>query len=139
MSAPTIRLYPLATILSVTTKSRWLLTPERNLKAVGDLLCYMTGAGLMMFQFADAAQVCRPVLLEQHPQLADVDPPEDMSEADVMSVWLPEMVAAYGEELLVVALPKGAYAQRNPIEDLADMVGPDRVFVVPTADGDADA
>lgn len=39
-------------------------------------------------------------------------------------------MAVYGETLEVEPLPQGKWERRDAVEELADMVGPERVIVV---------
>lgn len=127
----TRRLFPLADILTMTT-GRLLTT--RGIGAVYDLANWMTGDNLFTHQLPRAADACGPALLAQHPQLTNVAPPEDIDVPDLMA-WLTNAEAEHGQELPVAPLPEGAWQHQNPIEELCDMVGPEKVYVVPMPDG----
>jgi hypothetical protein len=131
MTTPT-RLYALADILTMTTGR--LLSP-RGVEAVYDLANYMTADYLLTHQLPRATDTCGPELLTQHPQLTDVAPPEDIDPADLMA-WLADAVRQHGQQLPVTPLPAGAWEQRNPIEELCDMAGPEKVWVVRTDGGE---
>lgn len=124
------RLYALADALTMTTGR--LLSP-RGIEAVYDLANYMTGDNLMTHQLPRAADTCGSALLAQHPQLKDVAPPENIDPADLMT-WLADTERQHGTELPVAPLPPGTWEHRNPIEELCDMVGPEKVYVVPVPD-----
>lgn len=126
----TSRPYPLADILTVTTGR---LLSHRHMDGLYDLLGYMTGDNLFTHQLPRAADVCGPALLAQHPQLANVTPPDGLDAPDLMA-WLTNTERQHGEQLPVAPLADGAWQHRNPIEELCDMVGPEKAFVVP-ADG----
>ncbi|MCX4809035.1 hypothetical protein OG601_47120 [Streptomyces sp. NBC_01239] len=119
------RLYALADILTMTT-GRLLST--RGIEAVYNIANWMTGDSLMTHQLPRAADICGPALLAQHPRLADVVPPEGIDAPDLMA-WLADTERQHGQELPVAPLPDGAWEHRNPIEELCDMVGPERVIV----------
>ena len=123
----TPRAFPLADILTMTTGR--LLSP-RHMDAVYDLANHMTGDNLMTHQLPRAAEACGPALLAQHPQLEGVEPPQGIDAPDLMA-WLANAEHEHGEQLPVTPLPAGAWERRNPIEELCDMVGPERVIVVP--------
>lgn len=120
----TDRRFPLDDILSVTTGR---LLSRRHMDGLYDLLNYMTGHDLFTHQLGRAADACAPALLAQHPQLADVQPPEGLDTADLMA-WLVEQERTHGETLPVAPLPPSEPV--NPIEELCDMVGPEKVFVL---------
>ncbi len=125
------RTYALADILTMTT-GRLLTT--RGIGAVYDIANWMTGDNLFTHQLPRAADACGPALLAQHPQLTNVTPPEDIDVPDLMA-WLANAEAEHGQELPVTPLPEGAWQHQNPIEELCDMVGPEKVYVVPMSDG----
>ncbi|MFJ1653478.1 hypothetical protein ACIOC2_19225 [Streptomyces sp. NPDC088337] len=121
------RLFPLADVLTVTTGR---LLSHRHMDGVYGILNYMTGESLFTHQLPRAADVCGPALLAQHAQLQGVKPPEDIDGADLKK-WLANAEREYGEELPVAPLTAGTWETRNPIEELCDMVGPEKVYVAP--------
>lgn len=121
------RPYALADILTITTGR--LLSP-RGIEAVYDLANWMTADYLLTHQLPRAADTCAPALLDQHPQLRGVEPPEDIDPAD-LTAWLADTERQHGTELPVTPLPPGTWEHRNPIEELSDMAGPEKVYVVP--------
>jgi hypothetical protein len=121
------RTFALADILTMTT-GRLLAT--RGIDAVYDIANWMTGDDLFTHQLPRAADACGPALLAQHPQLTNVAPPEDSDVPDLMA-WLTNAEAEHGQELPVTPLPAGAWQHQNPIEELCDMAGPEKVYVVP--------
>jgi hypothetical protein len=120
------KLFPLADILTVTTGR---LLSRRHMDGLYDLLGFMTGDSLYTHQLPRAADACGPELLAQHPQLTGVAPAEDIDVPEVMA-WLANAEHEYGEQLPVSPLPAGAWERRDPVEELSDMVGPERVIVV---------
>lgn len=124
------RTFALADILTMTTGR---LMSARGIEAVYDLANWMTGDNLMTHQLPRAADICGPALLAQHPQLVGVEPPQDIDVPDLMA-WLADTERQHGQELPVVPLADGAWEHRNPIEELCDMVGPEKVYVVPVPD-----
>ncbi|QXE36196.1 hypothetical protein KQY30_20065 [Streptomyces sp. GMY02] len=123
----TTRLFPLADVLSVTT--RWTLTtnPSIAMEAVCAVLGHMTGQSVYLHQAPDIADACVPELIEQHPFLADLVLPDDRSDAVVMA-WLAKAERVHGTEIEVTPINDWRY--RDPIEDAADMAGVERVWVV---------
>lgn len=121
------RTFTLADILTMTTGR---LMSARGIEAVYDLANWMTGDNLMTHQLPRAADICGPALLTQHPQLVGIAPPEDIDVPDLMA-WLADAERQHGQELPAAPLPDGAWEHRNAIEELCDMVGPEKVYVVP--------
>lgn len=119
------REFPLADILSVTTER---LLSRRHMDGLYDILGYMTGDALMTHQLPRASDVCKPVLLQQHPQLTGVLPPKGIDAPDLMA-WLIHAEGEYGDTLVVHST--ATWDHQNPIEELCDMVGAEKVFVVP--------
>lgn len=122
----TTRDFPLADILTITTGR---LLSRKHMAGVYNILGWLTGDDeLMTHQLSRAVEACLPGLLRQHPSLADVAPPEDVDEAELLA-WLDEAERVHGATLPVA--PVGGWEQRNPIEELCDMIGAERVIVVP--------
>lgn len=119
-------LHPLADILSITTGR---LLSRQHMGGVYSILNDLTGDDLMTHQLPRAAEACVPAILAQHPQLAGVEPPEDIDVADLMA-WLADAEQRYGAELAVA--PLAGWERRDPIEELCDMVGPERIVIVDT-------
>ncbi len=117
--------YPLADILSVTTGR---LLSRKHMAGIHNILDDLTGDALMTHQLPRATDACRPSILAQHPQLAGVEPPKDIDVPDLMA-WLLDAERQFGQELPVEPLAPGVWERRNPIEELCDMVGSDRVYV----------
>jgi hypothetical protein len=118
-------MHPLGEILSIATGR---LLSRSRIEGVYRILNDMTGDNLMTHQLPRAADACKPALLAQHPQLVGVEPPQfvGVGPTDLMA-WLADAEQRYGTELPVTPLPD--WERRNPIEELCDMVGSDRVVV----------
>jgi hypothetical protein len=125
--------FHLGDVLSVTTER--LVSPN-GVGGVYRILNHLTGDDLFTHQLPRAVDACKPAVLAQHPQLADVEVPGDFGgEAGVRS-WLAEQVAVYGERLEVT--PVAGWEPRDPIAELVERVGADRVVPV-LVDGPAPA
>jgi len=113
-------------ILSITTG--WLVSP-RHIAGVYDILNFMTGDKIFSNQMRRASNECKPYLLEQFPQLKDVDAsgvtPKNWQN------WLNEQVVRFGEELTVHDIPEGQHECRNPIDEMVEVMGAGKVVVVP--------
>ena len=121
-----VREFHLGDVLSITTG---LLLSPRHVDGVYDILNWMTQDNLFTHQLVRAAEECKPWLLRQHPQLAQIVAPE-MS-PDEMSDWLTSVVAEFGETWSVERIPRGDYTYRDPLQELIEQVGPDKVIGVP--------
>lgn len=117
VTTATPRTFGLGAILTVTTDV--FLVPD--IGDIYELLNYMTGDNLFTHQLPRAAGECKPALLEQHPQLADVDIPE-LPDADAYMTCLANLEKVHGTELAVTPLAAGAHKRINPLTELADMM-----------------
>jgi hypothetical protein len=89
------------------------------MEGVYDILNFMTDDDLYTHQLPRAAEECRPYLLEQFPQLREVDASEVTPEN--WRQWLDKQARKYGEELEVKPLPEGVHVKRNPIIEAVEM------------------
>ena len=119
------RTFPPADALSVTTEK---LLSRRHMDGIYEILSWMTGQSLFTHQLGDACDKAKPALLAQHPHLADVQPPDGLDQADIMA-WLVEAERVHGETIEIA--PLSDWEHRDPIEDLCDKVGAEKVYVVP--------
>ena len=120
--------FHLGDVLSITTGR---LVSPRHIDGVYDILNFMTGDNLFTHQLPRASDECKPHLLAQFPQLAEVDASGVNGKNHVQ--WLAEQVAKYGEEFEVKPAPKGAHEVKNPIAEATEMTGgPEKVIVVRT-------
>ncbi|MET7795668.1 DUF7736 domain-containing protein [Streptomyces decoyicus] len=117
------RTFPLADALSVTTPK---MLSHRHMDGLYELLDHMTGQDLFTHQLGAAADACKPALIEQHPFLADLQPPDNADQADLLA-WLVEAERVHGEQVTVQPLTN--WGRRDPIEDACDQVGAERVFL----------
>jgi len=124
MTDTTPREFDLADILSITTGR---LLSHRHMDGVYEILNYLTGDNLYTHQLPRAALACRGPLLEQHPRLADVCPPEHIA-VDEIKTWLAGAENTYGRALPVT--PIAGWERREPLAELAQMVGDKPVIVV---------
>lgn len=119
--------FDLGDILSITTGK---LVSPRHVDGIYDILNYMTGDSLMTHQLPRGMTECQGPLLAQLPQLADIVTPDFHGSKDEVYAWLDTQKAIYGDVLPVAPLAEGEHSFQNPIEELCDMVGPERVIVV---------
>lgn len=104
-------------ILSVTTGR---IVSPRHMEGIYDILDFMTGENLYIYQVPRASRQCKPYLLKQHPQLAEVD--ASGINQDNWGEWLTKQVNKYGEQLPVIPLPEGVYEVKDPIQEVQEMM-----------------
>lgn len=117
------RAFTLGEVLSITTGK--LLCP---IDQVYEILNYMTDDSLYTHQLPRVSEECRPYLLKQHPDLADVDASSVNTEN--WQAWLRETVEKYGPTRMVAKLPKGDHHYIDPLSELAEKVHPDKIITV---------
>ncbi|MFA4941656.1 MAG: hypothetical protein WC582_03630 [Patescibacteria group bacterium] len=117
--------FHLGDILSITTGK---LVSPKGMDGIYDILNYMSGDTLFTHQLPRVSEECKPKILEQHPQLNDIDASPVNSET--YKQWLAEQVAKYGEYLEIQPLPSGSHESKNPIEELEDKIGKEKIIVV---------
>lgn len=93
--------FHLSDILTITTGK---LVSTRHMEGVFDILNYMTDDNLFTHQLPKANQECIQYLLEQYPQLKDINSNEVNS--NNWKEWLNEQINKFGEELEVAVIPK---------------------------------
>lgn len=113
--------FHLGDILTITTGR---LVSPRHMEGVYDLLNHMTGDNLFTHQLPRASDECKPHLLAQHPDLADIKVPDfEAIRAERVKAWVDEwlarMVAQYGEYRDVAPLANGEHSVIDPLAELA--------------------
>ena len=97
-------------VLSITTSR---LVSSDGISGVYRILDYMSGENLMTHQLPRVSRECKPVLLEQYPQLGDID----TSGVNNWEVWLAEQANKYGEYLEVTPLLKSQHKHLHPFDE----------------------
>ena len=123
---------PLGDVLSVTTGS---LVSRDHIGGVYRVCDFMTGVPNMTHQLGRVSEQIRPVIFAQHPWLAAIEAPAwDFPEgatqdecAAIVYGWLGQMEELHGATVSLV--PLASYDAPNPIEELCDMVGAEKVYV----------
>ena len=127
-----VKEFHIGDILSITTGR--LVSPD-HMSGIYNVLNFMTGQSLYTHQLIKAAQVYEPVLLDQHPQLRNVQVPEEFEDSDHVFKWLDEQIALFGASLPIVAMPE-LYDASNVLGDLFELTGNKDVIVVEMPDGE---
>lgn len=112
----TTRRFPLADILSVTTPN---LLSERKADGLTDLLNWMTGDTLEVWQLPRAADEARPALIAQHPFLAELQPKRGHS-VPGLRMWLRNAEEKHGAELDIQ--PLADWVHQHPGQELVDRI-----------------
>lgn len=126
-------------ILSVTS-GRLLTRPDGDGNGIGqmyDLLGYMTGEQPFTHQLPRFAEECKPHLANQFPEL-DALTSEIVRRCDAGEVHelCDELEAEFGAEQEVQPIPSGEHVSRNPVGELLDKVGAEKVIVVATPESE---
>lgn len=122
--------FHLGDILSITTGT--LVSPD-HMDGVYRILNHLTGDNLFTHQLPAACEAMRPALVAQFPEIAAIEAPE-FAGADDVPPWLAEQVKRFGEWHEVAAPSSALWGEHDPIQELVDMVGEDRVISVPATD-----
>jgi hypothetical protein len=120
--------FELGDVLSITTGA---LVSRRHIDGVYDILGYMTGESLFTHQLPRASDECRPFLLAQHPDLAEIVTPDFGGSKDAVYAWLGRMEAEYGATREVEPLAPEDHTRIDPISELGLMgFGPERIIPI---------
>ena len=111
------RHFHLGDVLSITTGR--LLSPDR-IGGVYEILNYMTRDNLFTHQLGRASEECKPWLIRQHPQLAEIVVPETVPDNDWMA-YLSTLVEKYGYELPVDPIPHDDHRKVDPVTELREL------------------
>lgn len=125
MSGTETKPFHLGDILSITTGR---LVSPRHIDGVYDILNWMTGDNLFTHQLIRASRECEEPLLAQHPDLRDVEVPDDLDGKEAVEAWLAAQIAAYGETREVAPLGDGDHTRIDPITELR-MLKPDAEII----------
>lgn len=122
-----VKKFHLGDVLSIITRRP---VSPRSLDGVYDILSFMTGHSVYTHEIPGAIRECRPYLLIQFPQLAEIDASDVNIEN--RATWLAEQVARYGEEFEVKSLPSPSNVHwfNNPIAEAVGIVGAEKLIVV---------
>ena len=122
--------FHISDVLSITTGA---FVSADGIGGIYRILGWMTGEELFTHQLPRAQDQCQGFLREQHPHLPTEMPPQPDGgwTRETVDAWVAEVADGGPTMLDVVPLPDADRAPQDPIEELCDMVGPDRVYVVP--------
>jgi hypothetical protein len=124
------RQFHIGDILTITTGR---IVSPRMMDGVYDILNFMTADKLYTHQLPRAMEECKPYLLKQYPQLAEVEIP-DFKKVGVWA-WLFEQGVKYGEHFDVEPIPQDDHTFRDPIEELLEMTSKPVVVIEAEEEG----
>lgn len=108
--------FHLGDVLTVTTDV--FLAPD-GVDSLYKLLNHMTGDNLYTHQLPRAAAECKPELLRQHPDLAEIVPPATFNGEEHVWRWLAEQTDRYGTHRDVRPMAEGDHTHIDPLDELA--------------------
>jgi hypothetical protein len=118
-------------VLTVTTM-RLLTKPnsdrDNGIDNLYKLLNWMTNDELCTHQLPRAGKECQPWLLRWFPELNSVDVPETFTSGEHIESWLESLTIP--ESFDVPRIPRDGHDVINPLEELAQMVGREKIIVV---------
>jgi hypothetical protein len=126
--------FHLGDILSISTGR--LVSPS-HMDGIYNILNYMTQDNLFTHVLPRASDAMRPYLMEALPWLADITVADDFefnthdTVQESVEAWLAEQVERYGAWHEV---PSPGWPKSDPIAELVDMVGADKVIAVVVPD-----
>lgn len=86
-----------------------------------DILGHLTGETLFTHQLPRAGLAAREPVLNQHPQLREVQVPDDLHDEETAKAWVAKQVEIYGAELPIAPLDPGVYDPKDPLAELFEM------------------
>lgn len=130
--------FELGDVLSITDGH---LLSRRHMDGVYDILSWMCDSSVLTHQIPRVMRLCKPFLREQFPQLCTKEVEGEcllLSEElrfstapeEVVDRWLKGMEQQLGNAFEVPQLPNLGEAQRDPIEEIVSMMGPNDVIII---------
>jgi hypothetical protein len=121
--------FPLGAVLSVSTG----IFVAGDFGQVQDLCSHLVGEPLFTHSLPRVAEACAAAVLEQHPSLGDYPTPV-LSGAEECRAWVASLAERFGAELEIAPMAP-AVAHIDPIQELADRIGADRVIAAVLPEG----
>lgn len=122
------KVFHIGQLLSITTSKLVSPVGDHPIKGVYEILNFLTKDDLMTHQLPRASRACKPWILLQKPELADVDATK-VNEKNWRQ-WLDEQVAKFGELHELTPMNGDDWTHINPLEDLAAMVDKDKILPI---------
>jgi hypothetical protein len=90
----------------------------------------MLNENLYTHQLPRAGRFCRPFIIQQYPQLADWDLFDKQVTTENWKQMVEKAKEMFGDEMEIEKPPEGVFNHKDPIEELNEMVGKEKVIVV---------
>lgn len=119
------REFHIGDVLSVTTDR---LVSPRRMEGIYDILNFMAGESVYTHQIPRVGLEAAKTLVQQHPFLSDINA-KDISKENWRD-WLDEIIAKYGERLMIAPMTQDQHERIDPLSELAEMFHPDQIIVV---------
>jgi len=116
------------TVLSISHDK--LLTDIGN---VYTILNWMLDENLYTHQLPRAMRFCRPFLRAQLPQLEEWDIYDPQVNPENVREFQDKARKMFGKKLIVEKPPQSVWTEKNPLDELAEMVDPEKIIVVTPA------
>lgn len=116
----TTKEFDIGDVLSVTTLK---LVSSRGMDGVQDLLSFMAGYPVFTHQIPRIGPVCKTRLLEQFPQLNDIEDSSipSGSKEDIFE-WVAQQAEKYGRTFTVTTLAPDTCPMVDPVKELHDVL-----------------
>jgi hypothetical protein len=121
------REFPIGEIMSVAGHR---LVSARGISAVYEVCDFMTGDSNMTHQLPRVMRECRPVILRQHPELAEAVEESSVVNGDNWREWVVRWQEGYGETLSLAPMAEDEHERIDPLSELAERISPDKIIVV---------
>ena len=126
--------FRLGHVLYVTTGILACEGEAHPIDGVYKILDFMTGASNFTHQLPRVRKECTPHLLAQFPQLSAVTK-EGVGPHNYLA-WLEDAKTRFGDAFDVASLPAGQHEAREPLSELIEMIGPERVIPIVIGNGE---
>jgi ornithine cyclodeaminase/alanine dehydrogenase-like protein (mu-crystallin family) len=95
---------------------------------VYEILNHLTGDSIYTHQIPRVVRECKPVLLKQFPQLAEIDASAVTPEN--CAAFMNDLSQRYPAQYEVEPMPPGEHYEIDPVSELAELVHPSKIIVV---------
>ena len=119
--------FNIGTVLSISHDR--LLT---NMDNVYKILNYMLDDSLFTHQLPRAARFCQKFVIAEHPQLEEWNDFDKQVNTDNWREFVKKAETMFGKELEISKVPGGVWTYKEPVEELAEMVGKDKIIIAQT-------
>lgn len=119
--------FPIDAVMSTLTG---ILVSESGIGCVYEVLSWMTGESVYTHQIPRISREARPVLLAEFPNMQTAIDEAQQVSGENWRDWLAVWTERYGTEIPVPVMNIAEHERVDPVSELAEMVGPDRIIMV---------